>query len=370
MNPKIGVLLPTSEYYTVLASDFLNGLKLSFSRNDLPIPTLLFESVGTATNDSILKIAEKFIIQDEIDLAVGFCGIKQVEKLYGLFDAYQKSFIHTDLGANIYEPILKSDYNICQSFNLWQAMYYAGYYSSESIGKNVAMTSSFYEAGYQLFYAFFNGVIQNGGQIVHNHLVGADYKTHDFGQMISEVKNVSPDVVLNLFSYKEGEMAYHKMVESGIMDEQCFVYNPLMADIFTKDNSPKNHLITVNPFYVESESDFMKSYQTKYKKSPNEIALLGFETGLTIQQSMQIDPEFEHPIAQNLKNLAYETPRGKLSLNAYNELQIDCFTLIETKANQTSYNRIDLGDNTFYPKADSIRHELTSGGWFNPYMCT
>ena len=75
----------------------------------------------------------------------------------------------------------------------------------------------------------------------------------------------------------------------------------------------------------------MENYKTKYKKNPNEIALLGYETGLTIQESMKIDPEFENLIAQNLKKAIYETPRGKLNLNTYNELQIDSFTLIETK---------------------------------------
>ena len=73
------------------------------------------------------------------------------------------------------------------------------------------------------------------------------------------------------------------MVESGIINERCFVYNPLMTSTFTNDNSPKNHLLTVSPFYVETEHSYIESYKTKYKKSPNEIALLGFETGLTIQ---------------------------------------------------------------------------------------
>lgn len=367
MNPKIGVLLPISEYYTVLASDFLNGLKWSFSTNDLPIPTLLFEGIGIGTNDNILRTAEKMIIQEEVDVAVGFCGINHLEKLSGLFKAYQKSFIHTDMGANIYDPTLKNDYLIHQTLNMWEAMYYAGNYAVENIGRNVSTTASFYEAGYQLFYAFFNGVTQNGGNIVHNHVVGADYKNYDFGRMITDVRNTSPDVALNLFSYKEGEIAYQKMVESGIINEQCFVYNPLMVNTFIKDNSPKNHLLTVSPFYVETEHSFMESYKTKYKKTPNEIALLGYETGLTIQESMKIDPEFENPIAQNLQNVMYETPRGKLNLNTYNELQIDEFTLIETKENQTKYKKIKNYSND---KIDSLRQELAAGGWFNPYLCT
>ena len=80
MIPKIGVLLPISEYYTVLASDFLNGLKWSFSTNDLPIPTILFEGIGIGTNDSILRTAEKMIIQEEVDVAVGFCGNESPRK--------------------------------------------------------------------------------------------------------------------------------------------------------------------------------------------------------------------------------------------------------------------------------------------------
>ena len=82
---------------------------------------------------------------------------------------------------------------------------------------------------------------------------------------------------------------------------------------------------------------------------------------------MKIDPEFENPIAQNLKDAEFETPRGKLNLNTYNELQIDGFTLIETKENQTEYKRIEKKSND---KIDSLRQELVAGGWFNPYLCT
>ena len=92
------------------------------------------------------------------------------------------------MGANIYDPNLKNDYLIHQTLNLWEAMYYAGNYAVENIGKNVATTASFYEAGYQLFYAFFNGVVLNGGNIVHNHVVGADYKNYDFGRMITDIR--------------------------------------------------------------------------------------------------------------------------------------------------------------------------------------
>ncbi len=372
MNPKIGLLLPSSECYPALASDFLNGLKLAFGVNQLPIPSIIFEGIGTGTDDSLLRISEKLIIQEEIDIVVGFCGINNLERLTGIFAAHQKAFIHLDFGANIYNQKIKNDFVVRQTFNLWEAMYYAGKYAAQNIGKKINMNVSFYEAGYQLVYSFFRGFIDNGGSIVGNHVAGADYKAHDFGKMLEDVKNTSSDLVLNLFSYKEGEIVYQKMIETGILNEQVFIYNPLMTKTFNETKSETHQLLTISPFYADSENIFFENYPIKYKKAANEIALMGYETGLTIIESMRIDPEFMNPIAQNLKGLTYQTPRGTLTLNTQNELEIDCFTKIETINGETTHKRINLIEENYYlsEPIKNLRIEEMAGGWYNPYQCT
>ena len=100
MKFKIGILLPRSEMFPTLALDFLNGCKLAFKNSlaDGMSPDFIVEGIGNATDSSLLKIAEKFILQEEVDITLAFCGSFYLTDLIRIFDSYKKPLIHIDLG--------------------------------------------------------------------------------------------------------------------------------------------------------------------------------------------------------------------------------------------------------------------------------
>ena len=98
---KIGILLPRSEMFPTLALDFLNGCKLAF-KNSLPsscTPTFIVEGIGAGADTSMLKIAEKLLLQENVDITIAFCGSTHLTGLVTIFDSYKKPLIHVDLGG-------------------------------------------------------------------------------------------------------------------------------------------------------------------------------------------------------------------------------------------------------------------------------
>ncbi len=372
MPSKIGFLLPSSEVYPLLITDFLNGFKLSYSQSNLPIPDIHFEGIGNGTDASILRVTEKIIIQENIDLLIGFSGTNHIEKLLDLAKIYQKSFIHTDFGGTIIREEFKNEYVIHHSLNLWKGFSYTGLYAGKNIGKRVAIIISFYEAGYQLLYGFTKGFEQVGGEIVSMQVAKSDYKNYDFETMLDTAMASKPDFILSNFTHKESEILFQKMREKGILEQIPIVYNPIANHVFSSKTTTKNEIYAISTYLINNENDWEISYKEKYKKAPNEIVLLGYEAGLLAIKKAEKDPSFEQPISETLKNETIISPRGEIGIDSYNETTFDSISIKKSKDNlPVVFEKMSINDSLF-AKAnfESNKNDEVFGGWYNPYLCT
>jgi ABC-type branched-subunit amino acid transport system substrate-binding protein len=372
MPSKIGFLLPSSEVYPLLITDFLNGFKFSYSQSNLPIPDFHFEGIGNGTDASILRVAEKTIIQENIDLLVGFSGTNHLEKLLNLAKIYQKSFIHTDFGGTIIREEVKNEYGIHHSFNLWKSLSFSGLYAGKNIGKRVAVINSFYEAGYQLLYGFMKGFEQVGGEIVSMQVAKSDYKNYDFDTMLDTAMASNPDFIFSNFTHKESEILFQKMKEKGVLDKLPVVYNPFANHVFSDGITTKNDIYAISTYFMSDENDWEISFKEKYKKVPNEIALLGYESGLLAIKTAEKDPSFEQPIYETLKNEAIISPRGEIGIDAHNETTFDSISIKKSKDNlPIKLEKYSVND-TLFAEAnfENNKNSEVFGGWYNPYLCT
>ena len=131
----IYLLIPRSNMFPTMGQDFIKGLSFAFEQYNNEKPTFIIESIGNGTDEAIIQQVEKKLLEDAFDLALGFCGKELVNGLVQLFDAYQKPFIHTDLGANYCEYYNTSDHVVHLNLNLWQSCYNAGKFAVEKHGK-------------------------------------------------------------------------------------------------------------------------------------------------------------------------------------------------------------------------------------------
>jgi len=379
MELKIGILLPRSDMFPTLAMDFLNGLKLAFktSGGDLIIPKLLIESVGNATGKSLLQIAEKMILQEDVTLTISFCGIFNLKELAGIFNAYKKPLIHVDLGGNILKEEYINPYVIHHTLNLWQSAYYSGVYAAKTFGQNAALAISFYDGGYHLAESFVKGFTENGGNIVYPYVSPLDYKSESFETMINGIQKANPDFVYLLFSYKEGQKVFDVISKSPVNGKIPFLVAPLMSEENSNsENYNMNNVFSISTWAFDEETTIMKNFKTSYSASyidtPNVISLLGYEAGLTISICIEKNGDIPAKIGDFVNSLIFESPRGELTFSVYNESQVPLNKVRQLIFNDTQYKNtvvktIHLSNqDKLYDKFK----DLPYSGWQNPYLIT
>ncbi|WP_111706665.1 ABC transporter substrate-binding protein [Lutibacter citreus] len=379
MSYKIALLLPRSDMFPSLALDFLNGLKqvLNSTNNNNIFPNLIIEGIGNATNDSLLRIAEKMILQENVDLTISFCGINHLKELTNIFNSYKKPLIHIDLGGHMLKKEHLSSYVLHHTLNLCQSSYQSGIYAAKKFGKNAALAISIYDGGYHLSQSFIKGFTENGGNIVYTYVSPMDYKSETFETMIKGIEESNPDVVFSLFSYKEGIKVFEAFAKSGLNGKIPLLTIPLMADetINTK-NYEIEDVYSLASWAFDEESlemkNFIENYKKLYQEKPNIISLLGFEVGLTIIKSINTDGRIPLKIAKHLKLKTITTPRGKLTYNNFNESQLTQFKLRKLEYHKTSYHNtvIETLDSPYNESLYQEFEETPLTGWLNPYICT
>ena len=378
MEVRIGVLLPRSDMFPRLSIDFLNGVKLPFklavSQNYTP--KFCIESIGNATDANLLQRMEQMILQDETDVIICFCSYFMIEELVKIANAYEKPIVHVSLGARVLKPVHISPYLLFQSLNLCHTSYISGKYAVEKFGKKVAMLSSFYDGGYHMAEAFYNGVVDHGGEIVYNYVSPLDYKSETFQTMIEGIRQSKPEVLFALFSYKEGNKVMEKLIESEVGDLPI-VAIPLMTDetIIQGIEVPKNMYSVASWAFDEDETtmkEFQSMYRNQFEESPTIISLLAEEIGAILLQVVQNEHKIPNKIGEYLKEKTITTPRGVLQYNEYNESIPKSFKVRQLVTNDGQHqNKVTAHmDASFSEIINKKMENLPNSGWKNPYICT
>lgn len=376
MELKIGILLPRSDMFPTLALDFLNGLKLVLKNAERhsSVPKYIVEGIGNASNDTLLRTAEKMILQEQVDVCISFCSEFKLEEMVNMFNAYKKPLIHVDLGGRVLKNEHKSAYVVHHNLNLWQSAYLAGAHAAHNFGKQAAMISSFYDGGYHLATSFEEGFTDHGGTIVYNYVSPMDYKSESFDTMIEGLKTTKPDVVFALFSYNESIKVFDKIAASNINETIPFMVIPLMTDEGTHTkNYNLDNIYSIASWSFDDEIPEMKSFISDYKANfsatPNIFGLLGYEVGLILTNWLESNQGL---ITECLKTKSIASPRGTLKFNSFNDSQVANYKLRKFNFNQIKYHNtvIDTMESSIIDDLYLKFSDLPLTGWKNPYICT
>ena len=379
MEIKIGILLPRSDMFPTLALDFLNGLKLSFNKENTTtiIPKYIVEGIGTASDDGLIRIAEKMILQEDVALVISFCSLFKLSNLASVFNSYQKPLIHVGLCGNAIKEEHVSSQIIYHSLNIWQSSYAAGVYAAKTYGKKAAMASSYYDGGYQHSAAFVQGFMDEGGEIANYFVAQMDYKEETYAAMLDGIRECNPDVVFTLFSFKEGIKVMEILSKSDLNGKVPFMAIPLLTDeTINKEDLKLEKMLSVASWSFSDDNPQMKAFieesKSAYNKPPNIMGLLGYEIGQALAMTINTHEGIPANFSEAFKKYPLDSPRGTLTYNKYNESQVDSFKIRKFQFNQVGYHNvvIETMDASFSENLYSKFEEQPYAGWQNPYICT
>lgn len=376
---KIGVLIPKSDMYPTLGMDLLNGLKLAITEADTidSLPTFAVENIGVAVDDQVLKTAEKFILQEEVDLNIAFCGVHKLEELAKQHEGYQHPLIHLDFGGRVYRESHVNPFVIHHTLNIWQSSYAAGIHAAEKYGKKALIAASFYDGTYHMTEAFSRGFESGGGVILKYHVSPMDYKNETYKDLLQDIEEENPDLLYTSYSYKEGLKVMRVLANSKYNGKVPIMGIASMADeSIVLDNLQLEKFSSVASWSFDATTaankNFVSAYSGAYNKAPNGVSLLGYEVGKTIEICKNSEGKIPKKIMQALDGKTISSPRGPLKYNRFNECQVSQFLVRSFDFNKTGYhnNVQSTMEATFVEDLQDRFQELPYNGWQNPYLCT
>jgi|GEM_PF-3032726 len=378
MSPKIVFLVPRSDMFPTLALDFLNGFKLATRDAEGTVNfSILVESVGLASEESMLKTCEKLILQEDIDMAVSFCGTNILPELVTIFNSYKKPLLRVDLGGVVMKEEYVKPYVAHLTLAIWQSVFVAAKFAAHTYGKKVAILSSTYEGGYHFCGPFVEGFVSQGGEVVSFNVSPMDYKTTNYEVMISEIKASQPDVIFAAFSYNEGKAIFNALANASFNGKIPIMTIPTMTDeTINTENFKVNGVQSVASWSFADNTDvmrnFINNYEANYNEKPNVISLLGFETGRTTQAILDANGKIHPNLSEVLQDKKIETPRGIISFNNANEATIDYYKLREFQFENSEYKNKVIQKLNFLISEESLNtlKNMPNPGWHNPYICT
>lgn len=379
MQLTIGLLLPRSDMYPRLAMDFLNGFKHTFQKFEERVesPKLIIESTGTASDANLVKLAEKMILQENVDITISFCGTNLLEEFVAVFNNYKKPLIHVDLGGAFLKKSYKNPYVLHHTLMLCQSSYLAGKHAANSFGKKGYAIASAYDGGYHLSESFTRGFTSEGGVMDKFYVGPMDYKSESFETITKDIEEIKPDVVFAAFSYKEGQKIYSVLANSEMNGQVPIVCIPTMTDetISTENYQVKNiHSMATWSFDNQTPEmeDFRSMYKTTYDENPNIMALLGYEVGLTLAACITSEGKLEKKLEEAVAGKIIETPRGKLHYNKMNEAQVETMKWRAFEYNKEEYHNsvTETFDASFVTELYEEFEALGNVAWHNPYIIT
>lgn len=382
---KIGVLLPNSTTYPLIAHNFMAGLKGSLAElaNTLS-PELLTASIGFGTDGTLmLKEAEIMLLDNQADLLIVFADHPVVECLFPLINALKKLLIVVNSGAK-YPPVKKQPFVIYHTLNYALHCRLIGKHAAKVSSKAVVATS-YYDGGYSLCHAISKGYADKGSSVAFNFVSKFNAAEFDIEPLTSFLAS-NQDVRHIMAVYSDLSPVFYETLatEFPAIPLNVFV-NPAMLEEFhlpeygitNKEMAVSSYVPWAAQLKTSGNIAYCSAFKNKTGRAPDAVGALGWDTGALIIKYITVS--LENPLF-NTKQLLDElldggmngakgtiyidsnthqvfSPAYQVKLNAGNQLIVqDTVPLIEVLREWTEiYNDPPQG--------------LVSG-WINTYMCS
>jgi branched-chain amino acid transport system substrate-binding protein len=382
---RTGILLPRSTLFPSLGLELLNGLKENLkTQNVFDHIKLVTDNIGFGIDEQdIYSKAEKMLLQEDADLVILCADTRIAEMLQPLFAASNKILLVVNFGANFPDSWQPAPTTITHSLNFCMHASLTGKLAALETNKQAVNVISYYDGGYRQCFCMLNSHQVNGGIPRYNHITNINLNEFSIEPVAAFLKQ-SPDVnsLLCLFSGDQAERFYREASPLQKEFDLNLYVSPMMLD-----ESLKNYL--GNKFNIgkvrgfipwhsslnnESNSLFKKSYTSSTGHPVNYFSLLGWETGMLLNEILRLNNTGNTnatSVVNALSEISFDSPRGWMKIDAATQYSYGPSYLAACKSNM----EISVGNET-----EKIDEEWTaftkaklppgeSSSWRNTYLC-
>jgi branched-chain amino acid transport system substrate-binding protein len=298
---RIGVVVPNNAH----AEALLAGLRLGFARRDQPVELEVeyYQSPGQS-----LAALQKLV--ESADLLIGMVSRNHVGAINPLLEQHATPLIVCDAGANAVSVGVEGEYILRSSLNHWQSTLALGSWAARSLGRTAAITSSFYDSGYDTLSAFHSGFQSAGGTVLHTNVTHAPIGTQDPATLLASIAASPPDVLFASYSGSSGAEFVRAYAESPLAGRV-----PLLGSSFLVDDAQLKELgsAAVGIYTAHTYAPDSRRIRRVALSSPSPFTALGFDTALLVAKALANSDLAELPAA--LRRTIVTGSRGPLSVD-------------------------------------------------------
>ncbi|NOT50056.1 MAG: ABC transporter substrate-binding protein [Chitinophagaceae bacterium] len=379
---KTGFLLPRSTVYPAIGYDFLDGCKSFLQHAGLPA-NIITDNIGFGLDEKeVYSKNEAMLLSHNADVVVAFVDGRCADMLQPLYTATGKILLLVNMGAH-YPDILSSPSPVIEhSFNTAFNSWLTGQLAADEKNSSSIMATSYYDGGYLNVYAMVSKYQQRGGIINYNYI--SHFKQEDFSTAtLQEYLKTNPEEksMLCLFSGDVSHLMYKAMMELQQQRELKLYVSPMMLDETLQDvlgddftiKNVKGHTSWVSSLDNENNRLFKKRFTEYGGKKPGIFSLLGWETGIILEQIQKLFAEGIKGTAltEKLKSIQFDSPRGWLKIDRQTQQTYSPAYLVSVAGNfdlviEACLENSEDERQKFYTE----KPEGAASGWRNTYLCS
>lgn len=379
---KTGFLLPRSSVYPTIGYDFLDGFKSFLSHHGLQTE-IATDNIGFGLDEKeVYSKTEAMLLMNNADVVVLFADNRYAAMLGPLFTAMGKILLIVNMGAD-YPEILSSPSSVIQhGFNTAFNCRLTGKLAAAGEPQSAVMATSYYDGGYLNVYAMVSRYQQAGRAIVYNYI--SHFKKDQFNTATLQDFLEGHPGEKNLLCIYSGDVSPLIYPAFAALQEQKnlnLYVSPMMLDEHLKQTLGKGFTIQKARGYTswlsfldnKSNTAFKESYSKDKGKTPGIFSLLGWETGILVQEiKTALDTGINGlELIDKLTSETLESPRGWLKTDKQTQQTYGPSYLVAVSGNFELTLEEKL-DDTGDERQNFINEkpEGSSSGWRNTYLCS
>ncbi len=368
LTARIGVMVPESEKYPLMAHNFLAGLNLHFEGSRVEIIT---EKIGS----SLPSVNLRRLIRDErVDLVIGMVNSGVAASLVRPADSDSSVFIASNVGEVMPRAGEQSPNLFHCTLNYWQAGWAMGRWAAANLGKRACISSSLHDSGYDGLYAFRLGFESAGGRISDMFVT---HTPEQVSETLRKLGHIRPDFVYTAYSGPDAAeflTLYRNSTIGGRIPVAGAAFLLDTADT-PEPGKTAEYINICSPFGPAAErAAFDRTCLEKTGSAADVFSLLGYETAKCIATAIEAaggNAARTAALLKTLKTVSFEGTRGRIEMDPASHAtsgplymggrRLHGLPNGEIRGLQRS---ISVGDARMRPLYTSVR-----SGWNNSYLC-
>ncbi|SDL87790.1 ABC transporter substrate-binding protein [Bacillus sp. OK048] len=359
---KLGFILSLTGNFASMGTPVKEGIELYFEENpeiDGRKIELFFED-DAGDPQAALRKYEQLTLNQGVHIVGGGTVGSIALALRDKVDTDKKVPLINVVGStDVLSWEKKSDYAWRTSFSAWQYASISGKFTAEAVGKNAVIIASDYVAGHEIVTDFIPSFEEGGGKV--KEIIWAPLGTSDFSSYLTQIDNAKPEAVFMFIPGADGSRLVKQYQEFGLQDKYTLVEGGSLLNAPFNVKAVGNAVVggkMITNYFPELKNEvnekFVKAYQAKFNKIPDNYVVNGYDTGNLIAQVVGEAGSLngEKVVSVLKKGLTLDSPRGPIEMNPDTHTLNQNMYVIEGKEanSEISFELIKTYENIEMPK--------------------